>query len=50
MIIFSDSKEVNDEAKYNDNGDIKSEVMEDVKDQMNGEEVNETALEVESLV
>jgi hypothetical protein len=50
LIIFSDSKEVNDEEKLNDNGDIKSEVMGDVKTQINGYEVNETALEVESLV
>jgi len=50
LIIFSDSKEVNDEEKYNDTTDIKVDVMRDVKSQMNGYEVNETAIEVENLV
>ena len=43
-MIFSDSKEINDEDKYNDQTDIKEEVILEVKDQMNGIEVNEIAL------
>ena len=50
LIIFSDSKEVNDQDQNNDQVDVRSEVMEDIRSQLNGHEVNVTAHEVEQFL
>ena len=43
LIIFSESKEINDENKYNDTIDIRSTVIQDIKLQLNGHDVVEEA-------